>query len=92
MCNAKGHVRFAPNIDRESGFPQTVMSALPPKADMCSAPPNVCFGPKADMQESGSEVVVLTRIILCVAASGFISCFRLQNGDSVVHRQWRNLH
>src|SRR5262245_23209922 len=25
------------------------MSALPPKADMCSAPPHVCFGPEADM-------------------------------------------
>jgi len=34
MCAAKGHVRFAPNSDRESGFPQTVMSALPPKADI----------------------------------------------------------
>jgi hypothetical protein len=30
----KTHVRFAPNSDRESGFPQTVMSALHPKADM----------------------------------------------------------
>ena len=34
ICTAKGHVRFAPNSDRESGFPQTLMSALPPKADM----------------------------------------------------------
>src|SRR5262245_7170524 len=30
------HVRFTPNSDRERGFPQTVMSALPPIADMCS--------------------------------------------------------
>jgi hypothetical protein len=30
----KGTSAFAPNSDRESGFPQTVMSALPPKADM----------------------------------------------------------
>jgi hypothetical protein len=59
---------------------------------MCGAIGHVCFGPKADMQESGSKVVVLSRIILCVAASGFISCFRLQNGDNVVHRQRRNLH
>jgi hypothetical protein len=35
--SAKGNVRFAPNSDRESGFPQTLMSALPPKADMCGA-------------------------------------------------------
>jgi hypothetical protein len=26
-----------------------VMSALPPKADMCSALAYVCFGPKADI-------------------------------------------
>jgi len=49
MCGAKEHVRFAPNSDRESGLPQTVMSALPPKADMCGARGYVRFGPKADM-------------------------------------------
>jgi hypothetical protein len=48
ICSAKGHVRFAPKSDRENGFPQTVMSALPPKADMCSATRDVRFGPKAD--------------------------------------------
>jgi hypothetical protein len=39
---AKSHVRFAPNSDRESGFPQTVMSALPPKADIDRRFGNVC--------------------------------------------------
>jgi len=36
---APQNVMFAlpPNSDRESGFFQTVMSALPLKADMCSA-------------------------------------------------------
>jgi hypothetical protein len=29
--------------------PQKVMSALPPKADMCGANRHVCFGPKADI-------------------------------------------
>jgi len=48
MCSAKRHVRFTPNSDHESGFPQTVMSALPLKADMCSALADVCFGPEAD--------------------------------------------
>jgi hypothetical protein len=52
MCAAKGHVCFTPNSDRESGFPQTVMSALPPKADMCGAVGDVRFGPKADMSLS----------------------------------------
>jgi len=28
---------------------QHAMSALPPKADMCSAVADVCFGPKADI-------------------------------------------
>ena len=28
MCGAKRHVRFTPNSDRESEFPQTVMFAL----------------------------------------------------------------
>jgi hypothetical protein len=49
ICGAKGHVRFAPNCDRESGFPQTVMSALLPEADMCGALGDVCYGPKADI-------------------------------------------
>ena len=44
------HVRFTPNSDRESEFPQKVMSALPPKADMCGAARDVRFGPKADMR------------------------------------------
>ena len=37
ICRAKSHVRFTLNSDRESGFPQKAMSALPPKADMCGA-------------------------------------------------------
>src|SRR5262249_50545170 len=50
MCAAKGHVRFTPNSDRESGHRQTVMSALPPKADMCGAQPLLpATPPKADM-------------------------------------------
>jgi hypothetical protein len=50
MCAAITDVRFAPNSDRESEFPQKVMSALPPKADMCGALAYVCFGPKADIE------------------------------------------
>jgi hypothetical protein len=45
ICSAIGHVRFSSNSDRESGLRQTVMSALPPKADMCCAKADVCFGP-----------------------------------------------
>jgi hypothetical protein len=56
ICAATSHVRFTPNSDRESDFPQTVMSALPPKADMCSALAHVCFGPKADILRSGNDV------------------------------------
>ena len=35
--SANRHVRFTPDSDRDSGLPQKVMSALPPKADMCGA-------------------------------------------------------
>jgi hypothetical protein len=42
ICAAKEHVRFAPNSDRESGPSQKAMSALHPKADMCSALADVC--------------------------------------------------
>jgi hypothetical protein len=52
ICSATIDVRFAPNSDRESVFPQKVMSALPPKADMCGALAHVCFGPIADMRTS----------------------------------------
>jgi hypothetical protein len=31
------------------------MSALPPKADMCSANRHVCFGPKADIRANSDE-------------------------------------
>ena len=33
MCDAKGHVRFTPNNDRESGFPQEVTRCDTPVAD-----------------------------------------------------------
>jgi hypothetical protein len=32
MCAAKGHVRFTPNSDRESGFPQTVIVRFTPES------------------------------------------------------------
>ena len=51
ICDATAHVRLAPDSDRESGFPQTVMSALPSKADMGGALAYVCFGPIADIVE-----------------------------------------
>jgi|SRR5215510_2101876 len=37
------------NEERSTVIDQHSMSALPPKADMCSAPGHVCFGPKADI-------------------------------------------
>jgi hypothetical protein len=35
---------------------QTVMSALPPEADMCSAIRNVRYGPTADIREYRSQM------------------------------------
>src|SRR5262245_26566816 len=51
-----GMSALPPDSDRESGLPQPVMSALHPKADMCSAARDVCFGPKADMTLSNWDV------------------------------------
>jgi hypothetical protein len=34
----------------KADMPQMVMSAFPPKADMCSAQAHVCFGPIADIR------------------------------------------
>src|SRR5262245_44275706 len=59
MMFALGHKRtyalqkimsaLPPIATAKADFPQTAMSALPPKADMCSALAHVCFGPKADI-------------------------------------------
>src|SRR5262249_33208822 len=49
MCSAQRHAGFTRNSDRESGLRQTVMSALPPIADMCGANRNVRFGPIGDI-------------------------------------------
>src|SRR5262245_4814894 len=57
MCSAQAHVRLTPNSDRVSGPRQTVMSALPPKADMCGAIWDVRFGPIADIAHSFDYIV-----------------------------------
>jgi hypothetical protein len=44
--------------NRESEIPQKVMSALPPKVDMCSAIGDVCFGPIADMCSAINVIVI----------------------------------
>jgi hypothetical protein len=48
-------IRFSPNdkfLATERIYPpHKVMSALPPKADICSALAYVCFGPIADIRE-----------------------------------------
>jgi hypothetical protein len=38
-----------PIATAKADMPQMVMSALPPKADMCGAIAHVCFGPIADI-------------------------------------------
>jgi hypothetical protein len=42
----------------ESEIPQKTMSALPPKADMCSALAHVCFGPIADIPACSLDYLV----------------------------------
>jgi hypothetical protein len=47
ICVATSDVRFTPNSDHESGHWQTVMSALPPKADVCGALAHVALWAKS---------------------------------------------
>ena len=41
---------------KQTFAPQNVMSALQPKADICSATVHVCFGPIADIVQHGGDV------------------------------------
>jgi len=54
---ASAHVRFTPNSDRESELPQTVMSALPLKADTCSATRDVRLTENNVEQQKHDEAV-----------------------------------
>jgi hypothetical protein len=45
----KGMSALHPIATAKADMPQMIMSALPPKADMCGALADVRFGPKADM-------------------------------------------
>jgi hypothetical protein len=45
-----------PIATEKADMPQMVMSALPPKADMCGALADVCFGPKADICSAKGHV------------------------------------
>src|SRR6185437_9421949 len=76
---AKTHVRFTPNSDRKSGFPRKVMSALPPKADMCGAQAYVRYGPIADV----ITMVGLTLLpkFLCIFPVLTIKIFWLQGRE-----------
>jgi hypothetical protein len=47
----KGMSALPPIATAKAEFPQTVMSALPPKADMCGAARDVRFGPQADIHK-----------------------------------------
>jgi hypothetical protein len=44
-----------PIATAKADMPQMVMSAFPPKSDVCAANRHVCFGPKADMGKRKTE-------------------------------------
>src|SRR5262245_66394259 len=48
------------------------MSALPPKADICSALPDVRFGPKADIR--AAQIGILKELSIAVVL--FLNCLR----------------
>jgi hypothetical protein len=63
ICCAADEVSFTPNSDRKSGHPHKVMSALAPKADMCGALVDVCYGPIADISQHKRHVRFLHRAV-----------------------------
>src|SRR5262249_41753382 len=53
-CALRGKGQFMSALGQKQTFaPQKVMSALPPKADMCGAVADVRYGPKADIVLTG---------------------------------------
>jgi len=52
-----------PNNNRESRLPQTVMSALPPKADVCGATRDVRFVPIADISSSDVKSAIFNDLV-----------------------------
>jgi len=59
---------------------QNGMSALPPKADICTAMANVCFGPKADTL-SGSRFPSVLLEFLVYALVNALSARQLRSFD-----------
>jgi len=60
LLAAHSVLAVCPGCGYRAGWIQShaiAMSALPPKADMCSAPPHVCYGPKADIAPWRYELV-----------------------------------
>jgi len=56
----KGTSALPPIATVKADFTQTVMSALPPKADMCGATRDVRFGPKADIRQKSQSRMITT--------------------------------
>jgi hypothetical protein len=79
-----GHVRFTPNSDRESGPPAKVMSALPPKADMCSATRDVRFGPIADITNYSITSSARPISVLGTLTPSALAVFRLMYSSTLV--------
>ena len=49
---------------KQTCAPQVVMSALPPKADMCSAPAHVRYGPIADILLQSALISLSTSVAI----------------------------
>jgi hypothetical protein len=92
ICGAKRHVRFAPNSDRETGFPQKVMSALTQSGHVQRVA-YVCFGPEADIRLALHSITLsaafnrpegtvrpsVLAVLRLIASSNLVGC---KNGKS----------
>jgi hypothetical protein len=68
---------------REHWSWQAIMAALPPKADICGALPDVCFGPKADIPTSLRTNHCAAKMKALNMLDNAASKAILQNGDAL---------
>src|SRR5262245_38524902 len=71
------------------------MSALPPKADMCSALVHVCFGPKADMSDvaatgpkaENQDTSITAGSAVWARAIAYVGCFNALLSTGILRRR-----
>ena len=73
-----------PIATAKADFRQEVMSALPPKADMCGALAHVCFGPKADIGDYSTTSSAIETSAGGIASPSVWAAVRLMTNSNLL--------